>query len=146
MGKGRARSRGGLAPGPFATVKLLRHDKLRITVQRSRGSDHRNFARGRARWNRRRDLGIGNDFEGRGLAVELHADRSSQVVAEDDDLLPDFAGHRHGFHQRARAIVDAENRPVAARACAVICGSIEKSIGGLKKAPNRIVAFVSTLE
>src|ERR1700683_1885922 len=82
--------------------QLPAHNKLRITVERSRWSDYRHGASSRALWNRRFDVGIGLHRERCFNAVERDAARSSQAIAEDENGFSDFARPWCGLYRPAQ--------------------------------------------
>src|SRR5258708_33406888 len=81
----------------------LQHLKHRIAVERCWGRCDLECARGRAGRNRRSDVGIGLYRKLSRHSVEGDAGRSGQIVAEDDDVPPEFASHRHGFDHQGDA-------------------------------------------
>src|SRR5258708_7915860 len=127
--------------------KLLRHHKLRIAVERSRWSSNRNNSSSRSLWNRHLDVGVGLHRKLRRNAVERDTSRSGQAVAQDEDALPHLAGHGHGFNERADAVFQAENRPVATGAWPIESGSVEKAVSGLERGfPEWVVATLEAVE
>src|SRR5258708_7306716 len=132
----------------------LQHLKHRIAVELCCGRCDLYCARGRAGRNRRFDVGIGLYRKLSRHSVEGDAGRSGQIVAEDDDVPPDFASHRHGFDHRAEAVRELEGGAItkvagatlAAAYAAVRSGPVEIAIGRLKNRVNRSEATRTTTE
>jgi hypothetical protein len=110
--------------------QVLAYDKLRVAVERSKGSDYGYRAGRRAFWNRRLDVGIGLHRKRRFHTVEGDTGRSSQVVTQDEDALAD---HGCGFHERAEAVREFEDRAIATGTGSVASGSLDAAVGALKK-------------
>jgi hypothetical protein len=87
------------------------------------------------------DFGTGKHFEDNRGAVKADAGRARQIVPQNVDDRSYVAGARLRFYKRAQAHRQAEDRPTAARAVAIVAGptlarcTVEVPIGGLDQTP-----------
>ena len=103
--------------------------ELNIAGQGTARSVHCNESRGRSRWNRSLDVGVGNNREACRSTVQENAGGSRETLSKNTPALPHFAHGLRQLHERAKPCREAEERGLG-RPVKVSVRSLHKISGG----------------